>query len=207
MTKVKIVIFFFFCFGLMVSAQVQDSIPDKGADSIRTDLKRRGIVIQDGQLEKKEINPLAPAKAAFLSAILPGMGQVYNKRYWKVPLVWGAMGAAIYGYSINNTQYNRVRDAFKKRQAGLPEEFSDGIVPDLSTDALQDSQERFQRDRDLMLLLTIGAYALNIIDANVDAHLKQYNVDDRLGIDFKPFIDYNEMTAQPYYGLAFQVKF
>ncbi|NKI32816.1 hypothetical protein HCU67_12740 [Muricauda sp. DJ-13] len=191
----------------MVSAQVQDSIPDKGADSIRTDLKRRGIVIQDGQLEKKEINPLAPAKAAFLSAILPGMGQVYNKRYWKVPLVWGAMGAAIYGYSINNTQYNRVRDAFKKRQAGLPEEFSDGIVPDLSTDALQDSQERFQRDRDLMLLLTIGAYALNIIDANVDAHLKQYNVDDRLGIDFKPFIDYNEMTAQPYYGLAFQVKF
>lgn len=212
MVKLRLFVFLLFCYSFTGIAQISDSIPDKGADSIRTNLRKRGIVMQEGEIVKKEINPLAPSKAAFLSALLPGMGQVYNKRYWKVPLVWGAMGASIYAYSFNNTEYRRVRRAFKRRQAGFTDdEFydlnGDGSGPDFSTSALQDAQERYQRDRDLMLLLTIGAYALNIIDANVDAHLKQYNVDDRLGIDFRPFIDYNEFTAQPYYGLAMEVKF
>ena len=213
MGKLRITFILFFLFHFIVFGQVETEIPSKGSDSIKTDLRKRGIVMTDGVIEKKEINPLAPAKAAFLSAILPGMGQVYNKRYWKVPLVWGAMGATIYGYSFNNTEYRRVRRAFKRRQAGFTDdEFYDlngnpDDGPDFSTSALQDAQERFQRDRDLMLLLTIGAYALNIIDANVDAHLKQYNVDDQLGLDVKPFLDFNQITSQPYYGFAMEVKF
>ena len=105
MGKLRITFILFFLFHFIVFGQVETEIPSKGSDSIKTDLRKRGIVMTDGVIEKKEINPLAPAKAAFLSAILPGMGQVYNKRYWKVPLVWGAMGATIYGYSFNNTEY------------------------------------------------------------------------------------------------------
>lgn len=181
-------------------------------DSLTQDLEGKGITIQEVTYEKKRINPLAPSKAAFYSAILPGLGQIYNKRYWKAPLVWGAIGTGIYVYSTNNTQYNSARDAFKRRRAGFTDDQfydinGDGSGPDISLEALQDAQEATQRDRDLSLLITIALYALNIIDANVDSHLKQYNVDDNLSIDFKPYLDLNPLTNNPNYGMALVVKF
>ncbi len=197
----------------MVNAQ-DTKIQEKAADSLDTELSGKGFSIEE--IEKREnINPLAPSKAAFYSAVLPGLGQVYNRRYWKVPLVLGAMGTGIYVYIFNNNEYDRFRSAFKRRRAGfIDDEFYDinnsGIVPgepDLSDQALQDAQERFQRDRDLALVVTIGLYALNIIDANVDSHLKQFNVDDNLGLEIKPYLDYSPITADPNYGLAITVKF
>ncbi|MEL6917322.1 MAG: DUF5683 domain-containing protein [Bacteroidota bacterium] len=186
------------------------------ADSLQIDLKERGIDVES--VVKKKINPLAPSKAAFYSAILPGLGQIYNRRYWKVPIVYGAIGTGVAVYIFNNNEYNRFRDAFKRRRAGFTDdEFFDltpnnGVTPttaDFSDAALQDAQERFQRDRDLALLITIALYALNIIDANVDQHLKQFNVDDDLGfkLDVKPFLDYNPVTANPNYGMSFTIKF
>lgn len=184
----------------------------KEIDSLAQDLEGQGIIIQEVTYEKKKINPLAPSKAAFYSAIFPGLGQIYNKRYWKAPIVWGAIGTGIYVYSFNNTEYNRARDAFKRRRAGFTDdEFydinGDGSGPDISNDALQDAQESSQRDRDLSLLVTIALYAFNIIDANVDAHLKQYNVDDDLSFDFQPYLDVNPLTNKPNYGMALVVKF
>lgn len=185
-------------------SQEKDSKKIKSpVDSLTTDLNEKGVAIDIAQVEKKEINPLAPSKAAFYSAVLPGLGQVYNKRYWKVPLAWGAVGGCIAGYSFNNTQYNRFREAFKRRRAGfIDEDFSF-----FSDTALQDAQERFQTDRDLFLLLTIVAYALNIVDTNVDAHLKQYNVDEDLSLDFKPYFELNQITQIPNYGIAMTIKF
>lgn len=180
-------------------------------DSIKTDLESNGVRV-DATVTKKRINPLAPSKAAFYSAVFPGLGQVYNKRYWKVPIVYAAIGTGIYAYIYNNDQYNSFRDAFKRRRAGFTDdEFfdvtGDGDGPDLSLTALQDAQERFQRDRDLALLVTIILYALNIVDANVDAHLKQFNVDEDLALDIQPYLDYHPITAVPNYGLAFTIKF
>ena len=83
----------------------------------------------------------------------------------------------------------------------------DGLGPDVSDTALEDAQVRFQEDRDLSLLITIVLYALNIIDANVDAHLKQYNVSEELTIDFQPFLERDPFMMNPYYGMAFQIKF
>ncbi|MGX1929409.1 DUF5683 domain-containing protein [Flagellimonas sp. 2504JD4-2] len=209
----------FFSFILLLSFQFafsqekeEGEVPPKEIDSLTQDLEGKGITIEEVSFAKKKINPLAPSKAAFYSAILPGLGQIYNKRYWKAPLVWGAIGTGIYVYSYNNTQYNSARDAFKRRRAGFTDdEFydinGDGEGPDISLDALQDAQESTQRDRDLSLLITIVLYALNVIDANVDAHLKQYNVDDDLAIDFKPYLDLNPVTNQPNYGVALVVKF
>ncbi|GLU44239.1 DUF5683 domain-containing protein [Allomuricauda sp. NBRC 101325] len=169
-----------------------------------------GVTFEEVRREK--INPLAPSKAAFYSAVIPGLGQIYNKRYWKAPIVWGAIGTGIYVYSYNNTEYRRARNAFKRRLAGFTDdEFydinGDGSGPDISDEALQEAQENTQRDRDLSLVITIALYALNIIDANVDSHLKQYNVDDNLALDFQPFIDINPFTNQPNYGMALVVKF
>ncbi len=206
-------LFFLFCFfGVLGLAQKKENNA-KEIDSLSTDLKKKGIVIQNSDIQKKkQINPLAPSKAAFYSSVLPGLGQVYNRRYWKVPIVYAAIGTGIYAYTFNNDQYNRFRDAFKSRQAGFTtDEFydlnGDKNGPDFSNEALESAQERFQRDRDLALLITISLYALNILDANVDAHLKQFNVDDDLSMDIKPFLGLDPITANPTYGMALIIKF
>ena len=198
-------------------SSAQDREPKQTAkDSLNTDLKQEGIVIQDSIFEKrKKINPLAPSKAAFYSAVLPGLGQIYNKRYWKVPIVYALIGTGVYAYTYNDDLYDRFRTAFKSRQAGFTDdEFYDingdnaqGASPDLDTDDLERQQENYQRDRDLALVITIAMYALNIIDANVDAHLNQFNVDEDLSMDIKPYLDLNPITNNPNYGIAFTIKF
>lgn len=205
----------FFCTAQEEEKESPKDSVQNSADSLKTDLKRRGVRVEAASVEKKRINPLAPSKAAFYSAVLPGLGQIYNKKYWKVPIVYGALGTGIYVYSFNNTEYDRFREAFKRRRAGFTDdEFFDingdgnpDGMPDVSESALQDAQERFQRDRDLALLITIVLYALNVIDANVDAHLKQYNVDEDLVFDIKPYIDLNPIDANPNFGLGMVVKF
>ena len=180
----------------------------KEVDSLTQTMEGEGVTFEE-VTKKKNINPLAPSKAAFYSAVLPGLGQIYNKRYWKAPIVWGAIGTGIYVYSYNNTEYLRARNAYKRRLAGFTDdEFSreDG-TPIISDEALQEAQENTQRDRDLALVITIALYALNIIDANVDSHLKQYNVSDDLAVDFNPYLDINPFTNKPNYGMAMVIKF
>ena len=209
-------LFFLWAFlSIIFYASAQESdLPESENDSIVAGLEKEGIIV-DEKTKRSEVNPLAPSKAAFYSAILPGLGQIYNKRYWKVPIVYGALGIGIYAYTFNNNEYNRFRDAFKRRRAGFTDdEFYDingtGIVPgspDVSDEALQDAQVRAQRDRDLALAITIGLYVLNIVDANVDAHLKQFNVDENLALDVKPYLEYNPINTEPNYGVAVIVKF
>ena len=158
------------------------------------------------------INPLAPAKAAFYSAILPGLGQAYNKKYWKIPIVYAALGSGVYVYLSNNKQYNRYRDAYKSRLAGFTnDEFyfdSQGnqlSSPRVTTDGLQRGQKFYRRNKELSLLVTIGIYALNIIDANVDAHLLQYNVDENLSL--APHFKIEEINTTTNVGLTLNFKF
>ena len=213
MTRALLFLWAFLSITYYASAQESD-MPQSEQDSIVEGLQEEGIVV-DQNIKKRSVNPLAPSKAAFYSAILPGLGQIYNKRYWKLPIVYGALGTGIYAYTFNNNEYNRFRDAFKRRRAGFTDdEFYDinnsGIVPgspDISDQALQDAQERSQRDRDLALAITIGLYILNIVDANVDAHLKQFNVDEDLALDIKPYLEYIPISTEPQYGLAVIVKF
>ena len=108
----------------------------------------------------------SPRKAAILSSTLPGLGQIYNKKYWKIPIVYAGMGAGIYFYIKNNKQYNRYRDAYKSRLAGLTtDEFSDADGnPLLSDESLIDAQNFYSRNKEVSLLVTAAFYLLNIID-------------------------------------------
>lgn len=203
---------------IILWAQEEKPIPTE-VDSLKVDLKQEGIIVQDSIVEKvKPINPLAPSKAAFYSAVIPGLGQVYNKKYWKAPLVWGALGAGIYGYTFYDGQYQDLRTAFKRRKAGFTDdEFydlrpNDGITPttpDVDDSRLERLQNDRQNDRDLTLLVTILIYALNIVDANVDAHLKQFNISDDLSwkMDFQPYLEVNPINNDPNYGMALTFKF
>ncbi|WP_025741441.1 DUF5683 domain-containing protein [Aquimarina pacifica] len=156
--------------------------------------------------EKKEkavepYEPLAPAKAAFYSAVLPGLGQAYTKKYWKIPIVYAAIGTGVYTYIYYNNNYNRFRDIYKRRLAG----YTDDEFPNVTDDQLISLQDSFRRDKELSLLLTVGLYLLNIVDANVTAHLKQFNVSDELS--FRPKINFNEFDARPNYGLSLNYGF
>ena len=108
---------FVFSFLFIWSSSAQELEPKQTAkDSLKTDLKQEGIVIQDSIfVKRKKINPLAPSKAAFYSAVLPGLGQIYNKRYWKVPIVYAVIGTGVYAYTYNDDLYDRFRTAFKKK--------------------------------------------------------------------------------------------
>jgi hypothetical protein len=161
---------------------------------------------------KSTYNPISPAKAAFYSAVLPGLGQAYNKRYWKIPIVFGGLATGIYFYTNNNKEYNRYRDAYKSRLAGLKtDEFyfdpqgNPLTEPRVTTEGLERGQKFYRKNKEISLLVTLGIYALNIIDANVDAHLMQYNVDENLSL--APHFKINEIDATSNLGLTLNFKF
>lgn len=141
---------------------------------------------------QQDYNPLSPSKAAFYSAVFPGGGQIYNKKYWKAPIVWGALGTSIYFYLDNNKEYIRYRTAFKQREAGLQDEFTldDGTVL-ISRNGLVNAQRVLRNNRDLSLLTTVLLYVLQVVEASVNAHLIQFNTNDNL--TFKPTVIRNGM--------------
>lgn len=165
------------------------------------------VVVNDSLTYKEPLDPLAPSRAAFYSAVLPGLGQAYNKRYWKIPIVYAGIATGVYFYIQNNDDYNRFRDAYKRRLAGFTDDefFGDGDTPVISNDRLIDAQRSAQKNKDISLIVAIGFYVLNIIDANVDAHLRQYNVSEDLSLE--PNVEINPVNAQPNYGLSLSFKF
>ncbi|WP_299522015.1 DUF5683 domain-containing protein [Winogradskyella sp.] len=194
-------------FFLLCLFSVTLSFSQKEKDSTSIALENEMVVIEEQFVKKKEIDPLRPSKAAFLSAIFPGAGQAYNKKYWKIPIVWGAIGTGVYFYLRNDSQFDRYRDAYKRRLAGFTDdEFSDANGnPLISDDGLIRAQQQFRRNKEISLLVTIGLYALNIIDANVDAHLLQFNVDENLTLS--PHYQYNQMENSSDLGVTLNFKF
>ena len=155
----------------------------------------------------KPYDPLSPARAAFYSAVLPGLGQAYNGKYWKIPVVYAALSTGVYFYFRNDAEYDRYRDAYKSRLAGrTDDEFSDANGnPIVSTNGLIEGQRFYQRNKEISVLVTLGLYALNIIDANVDAHLQQFNVSEDLSV--KPAFDFDKYSGKTGYGLSLNYNF
>ncbi len=164
------------------------------------------IIIKDTTFVSETIDPLSPARAAFYSAVLPGLGQAYNKKYWKIPLVYGAIGTGVYFFISNKNLYERYQTAYKLRLSGRDDEFngSDGN-PNVSNDGLIRAQTILKKNRDLALFATIGLYVLNIIEANVDAHL-----DDKAfskNLSFRPTIEINPVDFNTVAGISLKFDF
>jgi len=172
-----------------------------GNASLFAQAKTDAVLVAKDTIKSVDIDPLTPAKAAFYSAVLPGLGQAYNKKYWKIPLVYGAIGTSLYFYLDNNKKYNQYRDAYKRRLEG----YSDDDYSYLDDSRLIAGQKFYQRNRDLSALFVVAFYALNIIDANVDAALLQFNIDENLSL--KPVIYPNDVTFKTNVGLTFNYNF
>jgi hypothetical protein len=129
----------------------------------------------------------SPRKAAFYSAVLPGLGQIYNRQYWKVPLVYAALGISA-GYFIGNLdKYKEFRDAYRMRIANQDNpEFNDkyeGLYSDSDLRYLRDAYRQYV---DYSVLVFAAAYALNIVDATVFAHLRQFDISEDLSMRVGP---------------------
>jgi hypothetical protein len=174
----------------------------KDSTRVKERKSKENLFIQEGLYK-----PLAPAKAAFYSAILPGMGQVYNKKYWKAPLVWVALAAPTYFYLDNNSQYKRFRTAYKLRKTGLQDEFTDDLGNvSVSLETLEKAQEQLMENRDLSLMWGVILYVLEIIEACVNAHLLQFNTDDNLS--FRPtFVNNPILFNAPKVGFTLKYTF
>nr|WP_228520463.1 DUF5683 domain-containing protein [Flavobacterium sp. CSZ] len=172
-----------------------------GTVSLFAQAKKDTVLVVKDTSKLQEIDPLTPAKAAFYSAILPGLGQAYNKKYWKIPLVYGAIGTSLYFYIDNNNKYRDYRNAYKRRLEG----YNDDKYQFLDESRLVAGQKFYQRNRDLSALFVVAFYALNIIDANVDAALIQFNVNERLSM--RPEVYPNDITFRPNVGLTFNYHF
>ena len=167
-SKNSILVFLIFTFSLNLFSQ---------KDSTKVETKEK-LFVQEGIYK-----PLAPSKAAFYSAIFPGMGQIYNRKYWKAPIVWGALAAPTYFYLLNNTDYNRFRTAYKLRKTGFQDEFTDDLGNvSVSLETLERAQEQLSENRDLSLMWGVILYVLQIVEASVNAHLLQFNTDDNLSV-------------------------
>lgn len=190
---------FFFLFIIVSYGQNEKAFVIKN-DSIIAKDKKRLVSFDQG------IDPLSPSRAAFYSAVLPGLGQLYNKKYWKVPIVWGAIGTGIYFFDRNDKQFKRYQSAYKLELAGRPHEF-DGLDgnPRFDRAALERAQNVFKKNRDVSLFVTIGLYALNILEANVDAHLPDKALDTNLS--FHPTFFTESVTNQPMFGVTMNFKF
>jgi len=175
-------------------------------DDEQTILNDSTVVAQRIITYSQGIDPLSPSRAAFYSAVIPGLGQLYNKKWWKVPIVWAAIGTGVYFYVDNNNELDRYRTAFKLRRAGLQDEFTldDGSVL-ISEDGLVRAQEVLKKNRDLSLFITIGLYALNILEANVDAHLPDKALDTNLTL--RPSFFTESITNQPMFGVTMNFNF
>jgi len=124
-----------------------------------------------------------PRTASILSAILPGAGQVYNRKYWKVPIIYAGLGGLGYLFLNSQTQYSFYRQNLIKEADGDASTINDS---GFSQDQLQSEKLRYRKFRDLSAFGLIAVYAVNIIDANVDAHLKTFDVSDDLTLQIKP---------------------
>lgn len=151
-------------------------------------------------------NVHSPRKASIRSAILPGWGQVYNRRYWKLPIIYAALGTTAYIFSYNVKTYKELRFAYAARyKAALPDRatapanypgpFRDSTDyfrlkevyqnPDIQLNSLKYNRDEFRRNVDYTVLVFAAFWVLNIIDASVDAHLKSFDVSPDLGLRFK----------------------
>ena len=186
--------------------------------SIIQEMDTLGVTEIQATPKKPEEEIHSPRKAALYSAMLPGLGQAYNKKYWKIPLVYG--GFATIGYFIgwNNTNYRTSKNAYSDLTDDDPNTTSymklkyieyynlenPSEVENLKRGLVR-RQDYFRRNRDLLVILTAAFYGLNIIDASVDAHFFNWDISDDLTMNLKPSLD--QYKNQNLFSLNCTIRF
>ncbi len=152
------------------------------------------------QLSRKRSN-----RIALQSAILPGLGQASNQKYWKIPVIYAGFGTLVYFIDMNNDNYKKYKTAFLYRNDNDSSTIDD--FPKFSSDDIRVRKDYYRRNRDLSYILTAALYTLNIIDAYVDAQLRDFDVSEDLSLRTDPYVDHS-LNGEMFAGLrlTFTIK-
>ena len=198
--NIFLIIFFSLSYGKEVAAQtIRDS---------------SGQVVNIATVNNQKIDSVllhhSPRKAAIRSAILPGWGQAYNKRYWKIPIVYAALGTSAYVFVDNVNWYRKLRFAYKvgieKDQANFPN-VDPRLIRFVETNNLstiQYQRNETRRNVDYSVLVFVLLWGLNVVDATVDAHLRSFDVSPDLSLRFKP--GYSDMAKTNGISIMLAIK-
>jgi hypothetical protein len=172
----------FFVLWLCFAQLAQLSAQEKKASppSINTETKQRTDTVE----KKRSV----ASKAALRSTILPGLGQAYNKKYWKIPIVYGVIAIPVSLFNYNSKWYNKTRTAYTIRSTKDSASFSK-IAPELiplSDESLRLYRNEFRKNMDFSILGIILAWGLNIVDATVDGHLRGFDISDEVSLKVGP---------------------
>lgn len=166
---------------------------------------------------RKEFNP-DPERAVWLSALFPGLGQVYNRRYWKLPIVVGGFMGLIYATSWNNNQYQDYSQGYRDLMSNDPNanSYMNFFPPNTNesdldktwlTQVMKSRKDFYRRNRDLCIISMVGLYLICMVDAYVDASLAHFNITPDLSLDWQPAIMIPRDTGKVAVGMAWAFTF
>ncbi len=183
--KKTVFIFCLACFAFSITAQVQPEKQEVTPDTVEI---------------KSYATQYDPGKAALFAAVLPGLGQLYNKKYWKLPLVYGGFIGFGYGINFYQTGYKKYKsELFDVLETDAPVSESG-----YTEDQLRTIVDRYRRERDFMIILMAGMYLLQIVDAHVDAHLKEFDLNPNLHVKLQPTWETDILTGR---SAGFSIRF
>jgi len=138
---------------------------------------------------KKTEKPFSPRTATIRSAILPGWGQAYNKKYWKIPIIYAALGTTTYLFFYNLNTYKELKQSYIYKTDTIPINNTALIPPEyknLNANSLRIYRDEYRKNVDYSVLFFLIFWGLNVVDATVDAHLKAFDVSDNLSLRINP---------------------
>lgn len=190
---------------------VQVEIPEREIRQAQPDqdlTRTREIIVEEEEIMEEKHSPL---KATMLSATLPGLGQAYNERYWKIPIIYAGFGAVAYFVRFNNNEYQTFRRAYLAKVDGNPNTVVDEELEAWSADRLQRATNFYRRNLEITYILGAALYVLNVLDATVDAHLIDFDIGEDLSMKLHPvvFPDINPTKTglNSFAGLRFTLRF
>ncbi len=143
--------------------------------------------VSKDSLMQIKISQHSPKKATLYSTIMPGLGQVYNKKYWKVPIIYGGFGALTYSYLFADKKYTEYLHEFNYRLNKDSIHYNADFAKN-SDENILELKNYYQRNRELSIIGFVVLYALNIIDATVDGHLYSFDISDNLSLNTTPYL-------------------
>ena len=204
----------------MVSAQTTDSVA-VAIDTVAVDIDSvaLGKILAQKVKPKKDWNKWRPnpKRAMWLAIVLPGAGQIYNRKYWKLPIVYGGFIGCLYAATWNNQMYHDYEQAYMDIMDDNPQTQSydqflhlGKTVDETNIDDYRQLFKRrkdyYRRYRDLSIFIMIGVYALSIIDAYVDASLSEFDISDDLSLRIQPAVIKNGASRNPFENAAMGVN-
>lgn len=188
---------------------------DEAADTVPT------VVVDENSpygLDGKKVFTPSPTRAVWLSALFPGLGQVYNRRYWKIPIVIGAFMGIGYGTSWNNGQLQDYSQAYRDLMDNDPSTKSymnffpsttkeEDLDKTWLTNTMRTRRDFYRRNRDLCIICLVGMYLLCMVDAYVDASLAHFDISPDLSIDWSPAMIVNPTDKKVSLGLNWAFNF